>query len=77
MKKYLHLLPVILVVSALLAAAPFELPQESPERHRMMLKSYNIPEFMKGPVVISPQTFADVLKTDGMPPVEYKSSLAK
>ena len=56
---------------------PFELPQESPERHRMMLKSYNIPEFMKGPVVISPQTFADVLKTDGMPPVEYKSSLAK
>jgi hypothetical protein len=29
------------------------------------MKCYNVPEFMKGPVTITPQQFADVLKTDG------------
>ena len=56
---------------------PFELPQQDPQHHRAMLKSYNIPEFMKGPVSISPQEFAGVLKNDDVPPVVYKKSLAK
>ncbi len=49
---------------------PFELPQEDPDYNRQFLKCFNIPELMKGPVKISPQTFADVLKTDGVP-VKY------
>ena len=55
---------------------PFELPQASPDYHRQFLKSYNIPEFMKGPVTIKPQTFADVLKTEGTT-VKYKPAKAK
>ncbi len=47
-------------------AKPFEVPQENPNYNRQFLKSYNIPEFMKGPVTIKPQTFADILKTDGV-----------
>ena len=50
---------------------PFEMPEEDPARHREYLKCYNIPEFMAGPVTISPQTFADVLKSDGEAPVKY------
>ena len=41
---------------------PFELPQEVPDKHRSFMKSYNIPEFMHGPVEISPQTFAALIK---------------
>lgn len=44
------------------ATKPFELPQENPDYHRQLLKSYNIPEFMKGAVEFTPQEFADVLK---------------
>ena len=40
---------------------PFELPCANPDNHRQLLKSYNIPEFMRGPVTIKPQRFADVL----------------
>ena len=50
---------------------PFELPQQDPDYHRQFLKSYNIPEFIKGPVTFSPQDFADILKTEGEP-VKYK-----
>ena len=50
---------------------PFELPQEDPDYHRQFVKSYNIPEFMRGPVSYSPQSFADILKTDGET-VKYK-----
>ena len=53
---------------------PFELPQADPNYHRQFLKCYNIPEFMRGPVTISPQTFADVLKGEGEP-VKYVSGL--
>lgn len=49
---------------------PFELPCKNPDRHRQLMKSYNIPEFMRGPVTIKPQQFADVLKSDG-DPVKY------
>jgi hypothetical protein len=55
---------------------PFELPQADPEYHRQFMRSFNIPEFMKGPVEIAPQTFADVLKGDG-DPVKYVPQLRK
>ena len=55
---------------------PFELPQQDPDYHRQFLRSYNIPEFMQGPVSITPQTFADVLKGDGEP-VKYVHRLTK
>ncbi len=44
------------------ASKPFELPAENPDLHRQMIKSYNVPELMKGPVKFSPQQFADVMK---------------
>ena len=49
------------------ASKPFELPTADPDRHRQLLKSYNVPEFMKGPVKLSPQEVASELKTDGKP----------
>jgi hypothetical protein len=49
---------------------PFELPSADPAYHRQFMRCYNIPEFMRGPVTITPQTFADVLKGDGEP-VKY------
>jgi len=53
---------------------PFELPQKDPDYNRQLLRSYNIPEFMRGPVTIAPQTFADILKGEGEP-VEYVKQL--
>ena len=55
---------------------PFELPCADPDYHRQFMRSYNIPEFMRGPVTISPQDFADVLKRDGEP-VKYVQQLSK
>ena len=55
---------------------PFELPQADPDFHRQFMKSYNIPEFMHGPVTIAPQTFADILKGEGEP-VKYVQKLSK
>ena len=55
---------------------PFELPCANPDNHRQLLKSYNIPEFMRGPVTIKPQHFADVLKQDAEP-VKYVNKLSK
>ena len=43
---------------------PFELPQDNPLYHRNFLRSYNIPEFLSGPVTIRPQEFAATLKKD-------------
>ena len=54
---------------------PFELPQDNPLYHRQFLRSYNIPEFMNGPVSVSPQTFATVLKGEGEP-VKYVGRLS-
>ena len=51
---------------------PFELPTESPNYHRELMKSYNVPEFLLGPVTVKPQTFADALKKDAEQ-VKYKS----
>ena len=55
---------------------PFELPCADPDYHRQFMKCYNIPEFMRGPVTIKPQDFADVLKGDGEP-VKYVQKLSK
>lgn len=52
---------------------PFELPQADADYHRQFMKSYNIPEFMRGPVEISPQEFASVLKGSDGEPVIFKS----
>jgi hypothetical protein len=49
------------------ATKPFELPSEDPNYHREFLKSYNVPEFLLGPVSVKPQTFADALKKDAVP----------
>ena len=57
-------------------AKPFELPQSDPDYHRQFLRSYNIPEFMSGPVTISPQAFARVLSGEGEP-VKYVTRLSK
>ena len=40
------------------------------------MKSYNIPEFMHGPVKTTPQGIADVLKTN-VDPVKYVQQLSK
>ena len=55
---------------------PFELPCADPDYHRQLLKSYNVPEFMRGPVTISPQRFADALKQEAEP-VKYVSRLGQ
>ena len=55
---------------------PFELPCANPDYHRQLLKSYNVPEFMRGPVTISPQRFADALKQEAEP-VKYVSRLGQ
>ena len=55
---------------------PFELPSKNPDYHRQLLKSYNVPELMRGPVTHTPQEFADVLKSPGTP-VKYVSRLRK
>ena len=39
------------------------------------MKSYNIPEFMTGPVEITPQKFADVLKNEEGDAVKYVQKL--
>lgn len=44
------------------ASKPFELPQADPELHKLMTLSYNVVEFMNGPVTISPRDFASTLK---------------
>ena len=49
------------------ASKPFELPQADPDRHRQLLKSYNVPELMRGPVTLTPQQAADILKGEGTP----------
>lgn len=59
------------------ASKPFALPQADPDYHRQFMKSYNIPEFMRGPVDIAPQQFADVLKNQEGDPVKYVQKLKK
>ena len=58
------------------ATKPFELPTAAPDYHRQFMRCYNIPEFMRGPVTIKPQTFADILKSSG-DDVKYVPRLTK
>jgi hypothetical protein len=46
---------------------PFELPTADPDFHRQFMKSYNVPEFMCGPVTLKPQQLACELKKEGIP----------
>lgn len=48
------------------ATKPFELPTADPDFHRQFLKSYNVPEFMRGPVALKPQQLASKLKEEGV-----------
>jgi Tol biopolymer transport system component len=48
------------------AHKPFILPQEDPDFYRYFMRSFNIPEFMKEPVAISPQGFAEVARTEAL-----------
>lgn len=45
------------------AHKPFELPQKDPDFYTYYLRSYNVPEFMKEPVSVTPQAFASTAKT--------------
>ena len=45
---------------------PFELPQDNPQYHRDFMRSYNIPEFMLGPVTVTPQEYADVIRKNAI-----------
>lgn len=54
------------------ASKPFELPTQDPDRHRQLLKSYNVPEFVKGHVSLTPQQAASQLKEEGTP-ITYKT----
>ena len=45
------------------ASRPFELPAADPDYHRQLMKSYNVPELMSGPVMQRPQDMARTLKT--------------
>ncbi len=53
------------------ARKPFALPQKDPEFYYDFYRSYNIPEFMKEPVGISPQRFARAFKREAVKAV-YK-----
>lgn len=57
------------------ATKPFELPMADPDHHRQFMRCYNIPEFMRGPVEVTPQEFARVLKSDGEPRASYAPHL--
>ncbi len=45
---------------------PFELPSRHPLYHRELMRSYNIPEFMKGPVTVRPQDLAAACLQDSI-----------
>lgn len=45
---------------------PFELPQRDPLYHRQFMRSYNIPEFLTGPITVTPQQFAEVIAGDSI-----------
>ena len=51
---------------------PFALPQHDPDFNRTFLYSYNIPEFMKEPVRISPREFASFISSTQAIPVGYQ-----
>jgi hypothetical protein len=49
---------------------PFILPQKDPTRYNLMLESFNIPEFVKGRIKVTPRDFAAAAKNS---PIKAKS----
>lgn len=41
---------------------PFLLPQQNPEENTLLMMAYNVPEFIKGPVVVSKDEMAELFK---------------
>ena len=52
---------------------PFALPQRDPDFNRQFMYSFNIPEFMKEPVHITPRQFASFISSTDATPSEYES----
>ena len=50
---------------------PFAIPQSNPSFNRNFMYSFNIPEFMKEPVDITPQKFASFISSTDATPVRY------
>ncbi len=48
----------------------FALPQENPEYHINYMRSYNVPEFMKEPVQVTPHEFAAAAKKDAIQAID-------
>ncbi len=45
---------------------PFMLPQREPSQNTASLKSYNVPEFIKGRITVDPRELARIIKTDAL-----------
>ena len=56
---------------------PFALPQRNPNFNKSFVYSYNIPEFMKEPVHISPKQFASFISNIDATPSSYESKRGK
>lgn len=56
------------------ASKPFLLPQKDMEHDRMLMKSYNVPEFISGPVTFDKAEMARVAKTDPGIDVSFRES---
>lgn len=56
---------------------PFSIPQKNPESNRKFMYSYNIPEFMKESVKISPRTFASFIERAPAQKVQYEPKKEK
>ena len=54
------------------ASKPFLLPQKDSHHDALLLKSYNVPELITGPVTFDPEEMARIAKTDPGINVSYK-----
>ncbi len=45
---------------------PFELPAGEPDYHLLLMRSYNVPEFILGPVEVSPQELARIIRQNAL-----------
>jgi len=52
---------------------PFLLPQKKPDHYALLLKSYNIPEFVKGKIELNPYEISKTLKGDVITLKELKT----
>jgi hypothetical protein len=49
---------------------PILLPQKMPDYYDVLMKSYNVPEFITGKIKISPYEFAEKAKTEAITPID-------